>query len=121
MASGARRLSGASARAGRVDDAMPPSITTWATWTLWGAPIAGSTASNRDATDSGRPASQVKARAPVSAQSGASYSVVRAASATASPWWANRRASEALRPGPAPTIKALRNGAGVSGVILWSP
>ena len=52
--------------------------------------------------------SQANADAPVSAQSGASFAVSRAASATRKPATAKRRANDALKPGPAPTISAVR-------------
>jgi len=56
-----------------------------------------------------RPArtSQVKAFAPVSAQRAPSFSELRAARATRRPSRENRRANDALKPDPAPTINAF--------------
>ena len=62
---------------------------------------------NSRSTSSGLVASQAKAWAPVSLQSAPSLSILRAASATRMPSRANSRASEALRPSPAPTIRAV--------------
>src|SRR5205823_6342772 len=45
--------------------------------------------------------------APVSGQSVPSFSIWRAASATRMPSRENSRASDALRPSPAPTIRAI--------------
>jgi hypothetical protein len=50
---------------------------------------------------------QAKARAPVSVQSAPSFSMLRAASATLMPSLENSRASDALKPEPAPTISAF--------------
>jgi hypothetical protein len=47
------------------------------------------------------------ARAPISVQSAPSFSIWRAASATRMPSRENSRASDALRPSPAPTIRAI--------------
>ncbi len=59
------------------------------------------------ATSSGLVASQPNALAPVSRHKASSLPALRAATATARPSRANSRASEALRPSPAPTIKAV--------------
>src|SRR6266550_901929 len=72
-----------------------------------GVAISRSTRPNRRSTCSGSVASQPKARAPVSPQSAPSFSVWRAASATRIPSRANSRASDALKPSPAPTIRAV--------------
>src|SRR2546430_6993233 len=61
----------------------------------------------RRSTSSASVALQAKARAPVVVQSSPSFSILRAASATLMPSRANSRASEALSPAPAPTIKAV--------------
>src|SRR3954452_23575596 len=65
------------------------------------------TTSNRAATSSGSVASQAKVAPAVSSASFASLSGSREAIATCSPCFANRRASEALAPGPTPTINAV--------------
>src|SRR5438552_15014108 len=62
---------------------------------------------NSRSTSSASVALQAKARAPVSVQSSPSFSILRAASATLMPSRANSRASEALSPSPAPTIRAV--------------
>src|SRR5262245_13789838 len=62
---------------------------------------------NRRSTSSASVALQAKARAPVSVQSAPSFSILRAASATLMPSRANSRASDALKPSPAPTIRAI--------------
>src|ERR1700741_1292611 len=62
---------------------------------------------NSRSTSSASVALQAKARAPVSRQSAPSFSIFRAASATAIFSRANSRASEALRPSPAPTMRAV--------------
>src|SRR4051794_24741543 len=61
----------------------------------------------RRSTSSASVALQAKARAPVSVQSAPSFSILRAASATLMPSRANSRASDALNPSPAPTIRAI--------------
>src|ERR1700754_3341677 len=66
-----------------------------------------STRPNRRSTSSALVASQANALAPVWVQSSPSFSTLRAASATLMPSRANSRASEALSPSPAPTIKAV--------------
>src|SRR5262249_45135071 len=66
------------------------------------------TASNRAATSLGSAALHLWTAAPVSLASAASLSIWRAAMATPSPLRENRRASDALRPGPVPTISAER-------------
>ena len=71
-----------------------------------GTPDVATTTSNSAATSSGSAASQAKVTAAVSSASFASLSGLRDASATCSPCFANSRASEALSPLPAPTIKA---------------
>src|SRR5579863_9928511 len=71
-----------------------------------GTPWVAITTSNRAATSSGSVASQAKVTPAVSSASFASLSGLREAIATCRPCRANRRASEALRPGPTPTIKA---------------
>src|SRR5262249_23532954 len=80
------------------------------------------TASNRPATSSGSAASQANVVAAVSWASEASRSGLRDASATCSPLRANRRASEALKPLPTPTIRAdfssIAHLRSVSGLIL---
>src|SRR5665213_829231 len=55
--------------------------------------------------------------APVSRMSGSSFWTLRAARATFTPSPARRRASDALIPGPAPTINALRYGK--SGMVFF--
>ena len=66
-----------------------------------------STSANSRCTSSGlRVASHAYARAPVSVHSASSLAGLRAASATCMPSRAKRRASEALRPEPAPTMSA---------------
>src|SRR6187402_470500 len=62
------------------------------------------------ATCSGCEASTAKTAAAVSAASGLSFSTSRAARPTSKPISDNRRASDALMPGPAPMIKARRYG-----------
>src|SRR3954463_3651886 len=71
-----------------------------------GAPDLASTASKSAATSFASLALHLWTCAPVSLASAASLSVVREAMATSRPFFANRRASEALRPGPVPTIRA---------------
>src|SRR3954454_8487437 len=72
-----------------------------------GVAISRSTRPNRRSTSSAMVASQANAFAPVLVQSSPSFSILRAASATLMPSRANSRASEALSPSPAPTIKAV--------------
>src|SRR5436190_2667600 len=72
-----------------------------------GVATSRSTSPNSRSTSSALVASQAKAFAPVSVQSSPSFSIFRAASATLMPSRENSRASEALRPSPAPTIKAV--------------
>src|SRR5437868_5962164 len=72
-----------------------------------GVAISRSTRPNSRSTSSALVASQAKAFAPVLVQSSPSFSIFRAASATLMPSRANSRASEALKPSPAPTIKAV--------------
>src|SRR5438045_958965 len=72
-----------------------------------GAAISRSTRPNSRSTSSALLASQAKALAPVLPQSSPSFSILRAASATLMPSRENSRASEALSPSPAPTIKAV--------------
>src|ERR1700752_1982225 len=75
---------------------------------------------NRRSTSSASVALQEKARAPVSVQSAPSFSIFRAASATLMPSRANSRASDALNPSPAPTIRAiLYFGNSMGGVLGW--
>src|SRR3954469_13372190 len=62
---------------------------------------------NRRSTSSASVALQAKARAPVSVQSAPSFSILRAARATLMPSRANSRARDALKPSPAPTIRAI--------------
>src|SRR3954462_9481312 len=62
---------------------------------------------NSRPTSSALVASQAKAFAPVLVQSSPSFSILRAASATLMPSRENSRASEALKPSPAPTIRAV--------------
>src|SRR3984957_13541757 len=76
--------------------------------TMSGTPCVAITASNRPPTSSGSAASQAKVAAAVSRARTASRSGLRDASATCSPFFANNRASEALRPLPTPTIRADR-------------
>src|SRR5438552_7169729 len=77
--------------------------------TTSGAPPAASRSANNFSTSARLVASQANARAPVSFTSGARSSVLRAASATLNPSFASSRASEAERPEPAPTIRAVLN------------
>src|SRR5262245_29061416 len=72
-----------------------------------GAPKWASSCANSFATSAGLLASQAKACARASRSSGARSEVVRAASATLIPSPASARASEAERPAPAPTIRAV--------------
>src|SRR5262245_60468769 len=72
-----------------------------------GVAISRSTRPNSRSTSSALVASQANAFAPVAVQSSPSFSILRAASATLMPSRANSRASEALSPAPAPTIKAV--------------
>jgi hypothetical protein len=72
-----------------------------------GVAISRSTRPNRRSTSSALVASQANAFAPVVVQSSPSFSILRAASATLMPSRANSRASEALSPAPAPTIRAV--------------
>src|ERR1700716_789084 len=87
-----------------------------------GAPSSRSTRPNSRSTSSASVASQAKPRAPVSAQSAPSFSICRAASATRMPSRANSRASDALRPSPAPTIRAVLYLSNSMGAVLewWS-
>src|SRR5471030_1829799 len=71
-----------------------------------GAPDLASTASKSAATSLASAALHLWTCAPVSLASAASLSVVREAIVTLRPFFANSRASEALRPGPVPTIRA---------------
>src|ERR1700733_2879600 len=72
-----------------------------------GTPCVAITTSNRAATSSGSVASHAKVTPAVSSASFCSLSGLREASATCKPFLANSRASEALRPGPTPTINAV--------------
>src|SRR3954467_11078907 len=74
---------------------------------------------NRRSTSSASVALQAKARAPVSVQSAPSFSILRAARATLMPSRANRRASDALNPSPAPTIRAFLYFGVSMGAVLW--
>src|SRR3954462_10889316 len=65
-----------------------------------------STAANRRSTSAALRASHARFGARVSCASAASFCVSRAASTTAMPSRAQRRASDALRPDPAPIINA---------------
>jgi hypothetical protein len=76
--------------------------------TTSGSPIPSSAAWNSPATAAGSEASTWKVAAPVSAASAVSFSVLRAARPTLTPCAASARATEALIPEPAPTIRALR-------------
>ena len=69
---------------------------------------AASTSAKSFATWPRSVASQVKALPPTSCASAARFSSRRAATATFMPDLANRRASEALRPEPTPTMSAVR-------------
>src|SRR3954454_17962410 len=82
-------------------------------------PTSRSTAANSASTASGLLASHAKARAPVASHNAASFSTLRAASATRKPWRVNNLASEALRPWPAPTMRAISGcGASISSTPL---
>jgi hypothetical protein len=72
-----------------------------------GVPTSRSTIPKRRSTSSASVALQAKARAPVSVQSAPSFSILRAARTTLMPSRANSRVSDALKPSPAPTIKAI--------------
>src|SRR5262245_47439770 len=72
-----------------------------------GVAISRSTRPNSRSTSSALVASQANAFAAVAVQSSPSFSILRAARATLMPSRANSRASEALSPAPAPTIKAV--------------
>jgi hypothetical protein len=80
-------------------------------------PIVATTASNRPATSSGSVASQANVKPAVSSASFASLSGLREAIATCNPCFVNSRASEALRPGPVPTINA--DFIAISGLLRW--
>src|SRR5262252_8724127 len=71
-----------------------------------GAPGAASSSPNSRSTSAGLLASQANARALVACTRDARSSGERAASDTARPSCAKARASEALRPEPAPTMRA---------------
>ena len=83
-----------------------------------GVPISRSTRPNSRSTSSASVALQAKARAPVSVQSAPSFSILRAASATLMPSRANSRASDALKPSPAPTIRAVLYFGSSMGAVL---
>src|ERR1043165_561101 len=72
-----------------------------------GVPISRSTMPNRRSTSSGSVGLQAEARALLSVQIAPSFSILRAASATLIFSRANSRASEALNPSPAPTMRAV--------------
>src|SRR5207253_9515869 len=72
-----------------------------------GVAISRSTRPNSRSTSSALLASQARAFAPVLVQRSPSCSILRAASATLMPSRENNRASDALNPSPAPTIKAV--------------
>src|SRR5439155_9177503 len=74
-----------------------------------GAPKAASRSANSFSTSTRWVASQANACAPVLFTSAARSPVLRAASATLIPSVASRRAKEAERPEPAPTIRAVLN------------
>src|SRR6185437_7127534 len=80
-------------------------------------PSFSSTSSKSRATCARSCASHANADAPVSAHKPLSFSGLRAASATDNPDCARSRASDALRPSPAPTISAVLYG----GVIQALP
>jgi hypothetical protein len=63
---------------------------------------------NKRETSAGSEASTAKACAPVSAASDANFSTLRAAKPTWRPAAARPRATDALMPEPAPTIKAMQ-------------
>src|SRR5690349_18781316 len=75
-----------------------------------GGPISVPTSSNRRATSAGSSALHANALAPVSLQSACNFEELRAASAIRMPAFANVRASDALSPSPAPTIRHVLYG-----------
>src|SRR6185437_4963687 len=75
--------------------------------TTSGGPSFSSTSSKSRATCARSCASHANADAPVSAHKPLSFSGLRAASATDNSDCASSRASDALRPSPAPTIRAV--------------
>lgn len=77
-----------------------------------------SAASNKCATSAASEASTAKRSAPMSPASGRSLSILRAARPTLKPAAANPRATDALMPEPAPTIKAVRYGMSVMDGLL---
>ena len=72
-----------------------------------GAPTSDVALANSLVTALASLASQGNALAPISETSGASFSILRAASATRMPSAAKSRASDALSPRPLPTINAV--------------
>ncbi len=86
-----------------------------------GAPCFSSTCSKSEATADASEASTANGAAPISSTSDLSLPMSLAATATFTPNPVRRRATEALIPGPVPTISALRYGNSDIGPPLKHP